>query len=589
MAQHETQVLPTGAQIGVYEIKEVISSGRAGILYRAWNEHLNTMVALKEYLPIDYAERDEDGYSVKAKRINDASVYEYGKEKFLEFAEILTDIQQTNVVGVHNVLQFNGTAYLAMDFEEGVPLSKLQASSPSFSDAELTKILTSLLHALQAVHDKGTVHGDVHPSNIVIRHNGEPVLVNFAAARLALAAHSKGLLQELRSGFAPAELYHPDNLPGPSSDLYSLGATMYYCITRTDPGSILDRVEAFNNKQPDPYQTALEKQGAGFSEGLLKTINWMLHSNVEDRPQSAIEVLNVLGQDVNVSNIPEAGYKKMPVSQSDKVYEKDSKQASTGLLTTGIVAIVALFAVAFWYLRQEQPTETFETITKLETDKPAIEQPVDLTAEHATEEISLAAAPEFVDQESIMAEQEDTLEDKTSSGGQATANSDVSDSSGIPGSKRLPDDLAPSQGEESIIVQQEQQEPEPELGPEPGPEPIRESEYLDSPVPVGNDQKEKINQYLAKAENNIAEFNLTTPLDDNAFIQYQAILAIDPDNIKANLGLQRIIKVYTWLISDAIEEQQFHRARIYLERAEAIQPNMPELQSLRNELDNAEQ
>ena len=586
MAQHEARVLPTGAQIGVYEIKEVISSGRAGILYRAWNEHLNTMVALKEYLPTDYAVRDEDGYSVKAKRVNDASVYEYGMEKFLEFAEILTDIQQKNVVGVHNVLQFNGTAYLAMDFEEGVLLSKLQASSPSFSDTELKKILMSLLNALQAVHDKGTVHGDVHPSNIIIKHDGEPVLVNFAAARLALAAHSKELLQELRSGFAPAELYHPDNLPGPSSDLYSLGATMYYCITRTDPGSILDRVEALNNKQPDPYQTALEKQSAGFSEGLLKAINWMLYPNAEERPQSAVDVLNVLGQDASESNIPEMQHKKIPVSQEDKVHETETRQAHTGLLTGSIIIIIALIAVGFWYLRQEQQTESLETIAEPEIDKPLIE-PVDLKAKQSTEEISMAAAPEFTEQERKSTEQEGnaavlegTLEDKTSSSGQQTAISDDTESSEITGGESLPDDLAPSYpGEESITVLEEPQESEP----------VMQSEHQDYPVSLTNDQKEKINQYLTTAENNLTELNLTTPFDDNAYIQYQAVLAMDPDNIEANVGLQRIIEVYTWLIADAIEEQRFNRARIYLERAEAIQPDMPDLKRLRNELSSAEQ
>lgn len=585
MVQLEVQVLPTGAQIGVYEIKEVISSGRAGVLYRAWNEHLNTMVALKEYLPSDYAVRDTDGHTVKAKRASDESVYKYGMEKFLEFAEILTDIQQTNVVGVHNVLQFNGTAYLAMDFEEGTLLSKLQATSPSFSENDLKAMLISLLKALQAVHAKDTVHGDIHPSNIIIRHNGEPVLVNFAAARLALAAHSQELLQELRSGFAPAELYHPENVPGPSSDLYSLGATMYYCITRTDPGSILDRVEALNSNQPDPYQIALEGQGTGFSEGLLKAISWMLHPNAEDRPQSAIDVLNILGQDVDISSIPDMNYKKTPGIDEGKLDEQETDSTHKGLLTTTAIVIIALVAVGFWILRQDKPeTDSTEVIANMEIDKPVSAQieSVDVVSAEPAEEISMAAAPEIIEQESGEVKQ-GLAENNIPSTADAVEAIELSESIESGSSTTIidnpPDKLTIASEQESIVVQERTLEPEP----------LEEPEQQPVPVSTSEDKKEKIKQYLSTAENHLAELNLTTPVDDNAYMQYQAVLAMEPDNIEANVGLQRIIKLYTFLIEGAIKEQQYYRARIYLDRAETINSDMSDLQRLRKELADAEQ
>ena len=200
MTKLKIQALPLGAKIGVYEIKEVISSDWSGNLYRAWNEHLNAIVVLKEYLPSDYA--------VKAKFSKETSGYEYGIKKFIELAESLEEIHQNNVVKVHNILYFNKTSYLVMEFVKGGRLSEIQKTFHSFADVETEQILKSLLNALQAVHGENIIHGAITPSNIFIKENGDPVLVNFASADIALSDQIKKTQETGFLGFNYANNYY---------------------------------------------------------------------------------------------------------------------------------------------------------------------------------------------------------------------------------------------------------------------------------------------------------------------------------------------------------------------------------------------
>jgi serine/threonine protein kinase len=225
------QILPEGTQLGVYEIKEASQIDTFDITYRAWNHHLKGWAEIQEYFPHDFAIRANDGLSVKSKSPNDKENFEYGLKAFLDQAEILTQIEHPNIVTAENILQFNGTAYLIMDYQEGVPLSTLVRSPASFAETELKFILVSILNALQKVHEYKIVHGGIQPATIILGENGEPLLTDFAVARLAIAAHTAKLAGELAAGYAPPELYEHANESGPATDFYALGATMYYCIT----------------------------------------------------------------------------------------------------------------------------------------------------------------------------------------------------------------------------------------------------------------------------------------------------------------------------------------------------------------------
>ena len=250
MNNNEKMALRKGTEIAVYEIKDVLGANSSEISYRAWNEHLNTTVILKEFFPSDYVERDAEDQSVREKSKKDTAIFEYGLNNFIQQNEKLLGVQHPGVQSAHNVLKFNNTAYLAIDDEQGTLLAEQLEKSKSFSEDELRIVLTSLLNALQKIHEAGVVHGDIYPGNILIKKNGQPVLINVATARQNFAEHVKMLSFELREGYASSEQYKKDgHTTGASVDFYGLGATLYRCVTSFDPEDAKNRMADLDEKK----------------------------------------------------------------------------------------------------------------------------------------------------------------------------------------------------------------------------------------------------------------------------------------------------------------------------------------------------
>jgi len=503
MAQLKIQALPLGAKIGVYEIKEIISSDWSGNLYRAWNAHLNATAVLKEYLPSDYA--------IKAKFSKETSDYEYGIKKFIELAESLEEVHQNNVVKVHNILYVNKTSYLVMEFVEGGRLSEIQKTFHSFADVETEQILKSLLNALQATHDENIIHGAITPSNIIIKENGEPVLINFASADIALSYRIKQTQEAGFSEFNDTNNYHSKEQLSISSDIYSLGASMFFCLTGNDPASISSRQMALSKNKADPCYLSLKKVGNTLNEGLLKTVFWMLDPNPEQRPQSAGEVLIKLDSDAVKNKVQKGGLHKF--------YTKKSIINVMALGSIGtFVVMLSLYGL---YSQQKSKTELRDLQTGINQ---AIEK---------KKAIISASTEQLLEKPSIATESEN---------------------------KQV---IEANSRERNTFTEKDKVE----------------NKYIgvqkDGATWLTKRQVKKINKYLVAAENNIDKLNLTTPADNNAFDQYQAILEIDPKNKQAKKGLQNLSDIYTEVIVKALKRSRFNEASLYMRRLKALKLNTP--------------
>ncbi len=274
------QILPVGTQIGVYEIKGTVKLNPFDIIYRAWNHHLKEQVRIQEYFPNNFAVRASDGLRVEAKSLEDKENFDYGLKAFLDQAEMLTQIEHPNLVLAENSLPFNGTAYLIMSTRDGTSLSKLIQSETAFAETELKFILVSILNALQKIHEYKMVHGGIQPAAILLGKDGEPMLTNFAAARLVIAARTTQFSDELASGYA--------------TDFYALGATMAACILHNKPIAAQNRITALSQGKPDPMGSLSAAASATYSVELLQALDWMLQPEYSRRPQSAGEILTLL-------------------------------------------------------------------------------------------------------------------------------------------------------------------------------------------------------------------------------------------------------------------------------------------------------
>ena len=351
MTNIHDQILPPGTQIGVYEIKGTAKVSPFDITYRAWNHHLKEPVRIQEYFPHDFAVRASDGLGVAPKSLEDKENFDYGLKAFLDQAEMLTQIEHPNLVVAVNSLSFNGTAYLIMSIREGVSLSKLIQSETAIAETELKFILVSILNALQKIHEHKTVHGGIQPAAIFLGKDGEPLLTDFAAARLAIAARTAQFAAELASGYAPAEQYEPANVPGPATDFYALGATMAACITHHQPIVVQSRVTALSQGEADPMGSLSASAGTAYSAELLQAIDWMLQSKYSRRPQSAGEILTLLKSEP-ASNGQE-GSSNAEQTVSD-VTRNNQRYLWIGIIT----GIVALVTFGVWF--DKKPAESVD-------------------------------------------------------------------------------------------------------------------------------------------------------------------------------------------------------------------------------------
>ncbi|HEX2485077.1 MAG TPA: serine/threonine-protein kinase, partial [Myxococcota bacterium] len=292
MAQGGQYSLRPGTRIGDYEIVAELGSGSFGITYKAWDHRLQTYVAIKEYLPIEFAVREQESTVVVPRSDRVTSQYQFGLKGFLEEARTLAQFRDARIVRITNYMEANGTAYLVMDYEEGESLDGLLRREPRrLEEPELLRVMIPILEGLCIVHRAGVLHRDVKPANIYLRAQGSPLLLDFGAARHALGEETQNLTSIVTPGYGPFEQYQRTGKQGPWTDVYGAGATMYRLVTGRRPAEAPDRAAAAHAGERDPNPAAAEAARGRYSERLLEAIDWMLHPLPQDRPQRMEDVL----------------------------------------------------------------------------------------------------------------------------------------------------------------------------------------------------------------------------------------------------------------------------------------------------------
>ena len=199
--------LPQGTRIKGFKFHQVLGHGGFGLTYLGTNLTLNMRVAIKEYLPSDWAVRVQDR-SVVPKSAADAENFEWGLNCFLEEARTLAKFKHPNLIQVYQVVEAHGTAYIVMEYAKGETLEAMLARQGTLSETELMRLVLPLLAGLEVVHRDDVIHRDIKPSNIIVREeDGSSVLVDFGAARQAIGERSRSLTSVLTPGYAPIEQY----------------------------------------------------------------------------------------------------------------------------------------------------------------------------------------------------------------------------------------------------------------------------------------------------------------------------------------------------------------------------------------------
>ena len=198
--------LQPGYELLWYKIKSVLGQGAFGITYLAQDINLNRLVAVKEFLPGQYAMRDGNE-TVRAVSEDLQEKFTWGLRRFIDEARILDQFEHPNIVRVMNIFEANQTAYMVMSYEQGVSLKEILIRQKFIDESDLLNILYPILDGLEKIHDAGFIHRDIKPANIFIRTDGTPVLLDFGSARQSLEKETHTLTSLVSPGYAPIEQY----------------------------------------------------------------------------------------------------------------------------------------------------------------------------------------------------------------------------------------------------------------------------------------------------------------------------------------------------------------------------------------------
>ena len=275
---------------GRYIVGRVLGQGGFGITYLAQDYQTKGLVAIKEYLPTEFAGRTTGTYAVQVYSGDRRENFEYGKEQFLAEAKTLAEfIGNDHIVRIYSYFEEYGTAYLAMEYIDGESLDKYMSHHGGRLSVErANELLIPVMEALDWVHSKGIVHRDIAPDNIIVTKDGRAKLIDFGAARYSTGEKSKSLDVILKHGFAPKEQYVRRGRQGPFTDVYAMAATYYYAITGKVPP---DSIERMDEDELIPPTTLGVKMSEKAEDALLKG----LEVSASERYQRMGELAEGLG------------------------------------------------------------------------------------------------------------------------------------------------------------------------------------------------------------------------------------------------------------------------------------------------------
>ena len=359
--------LVPGTSLGIYRIESVLGHGGFGIVYRAHHMHLGTIVAIKEFLPIEIAVRDGD--AVHPRSLDCMSAFEEAKDRFLEEAKQLVQFRKHQ--GVVTCLEFfraNGTAYFVMELEVGMPLSELlqrrENDGRPLDEGDLLAIAEPLLETLSEVHEAGVLHRDIKPSNILVRReDGMPILMDFGAAKRTVALRTKSLAPNTE-GYAAIEQIGEGHL-GTWTDLYGVGAVLWRIVAGgkppwrpPNPMKVESRLNATLRGARDPMPSAREIGSGRFSEGVLDAIDSCLVLRETERIQTCEQLLGQLRSDSldrdaqdelsqnNHPMIPQVAQSPDPGNSGDHTHEHSSSNSNTSSKAIRTVSRYLLKSIA---------------------------------------------------------------------------------------------------------------------------------------------------------------------------------------------------------------------------------------------------
>ena len=283
----DAMVLPLGTKLNdKIIIGRVMGKGGFGVTYLGYDLRMEKTIAVKEYYPNGIAYRSQSGTEVLVADPKSNDTFNSGTEKFYTEAEMVAQFNgNPNIVGVYDYFRANNTVYLIMEYLNGVTLKNYVKKRGNITDGQALYVMDKMAAALSITHSAGVLHRDISPDNIMVCLDGKVKLIDFGAARQIVAESSSNLTVVMKPGYTPIEQYTKKGKQGAWTDIYALGASIYYAMT----GKIID----------DPYErmendNEFNSNIHGINDSLWNVIKKCTMINASDRYGNAIELRKAL-------------------------------------------------------------------------------------------------------------------------------------------------------------------------------------------------------------------------------------------------------------------------------------------------------
>lgn len=269
---HKWALMPGILLNGKYLVGRTLGEGGFGITYLAWDTNMETRVAIKEYYPGNLVSRDvtsDSGNSLTTTTFENKNNFEDGLKRYVKEAAVLAKFfELPGIVSVKDFFYENGTAYIVMEFIDGISLKKvLEQKGGRLTSDEALNLIKPVISSLAIIHKSKILHRDISPDNIMIDKNGRVKLIDFGAARYFEGQNDKSMTVMLKHGYAPVEQYSRSGEQGSYTDVYGLCAVLYRMITGSIPIEATERirddklipVRKLARKTPKYVAAAIEK------------------------------------------------------------------------------------------------------------------------------------------------------------------------------------------------------------------------------------------------------------------------------------------------------------------------------------------
>ncbi len=311
-----------------YIVGKVLGFGGFGVTYIGWDAVLNKRVAIKEYLPSEFATRIPGHTEVSVyNKEQSKQLFSSGLQRFIEEAQRLAKFNCEGIVGIDDAFQENNTAYIVMEYLDGETLSSYLKRTGPLTYEKAMNVIIPVLQTLSMVHNAGIIHRDISPDNIFITTDGTVKLLDFGSARYATAYNTKSLSVIVKRGYAPPEQYQRHGQQGPWTDNYATAATLYKMLTGATPEDSMERVTDDKLMPPSSMGVTISPEN---ENALMNALNL----SAEKRPQSADELLYGL---LNGT------------ARTDDITKKDPAKFPTWLkvLTASLASLILVVVVLF--------------------------------------------------------------------------------------------------------------------------------------------------------------------------------------------------------------------------------------------------